>query len=175
MNQFHNPLVWLMRFRHRCGYGVHSPFAFHFLTDVIYERTPYYAYAALDATLPASHRFRRRKGLHLLLRLANWLQPQVVVLPADASLARTYLQAGCRHASLHASLPACGADMVLLREPDDEAAKAVRDGGVLVLDGLQRHREWLRNLPAALTFDLYDVGVAIYATRLYKQHYIINF
>ena len=44
-----NPLVWLMRFRHRCGYGVHSPFAFNFLTGVVYERTPYYAYARLDS------------------------------------------------------------------------------------------------------------------------------
>lgn len=175
MNRFSNPLVWLMRFRHRCGYGVHSPFAFRFLTDVVYERTPYYAYASLDATLPMSHRFRRRQGLHLLLRLANWQQPRAVVLPADASLARAYLQAGCRQATLCESAPACGADMVVLRKPDDEVARAVRDGGVLVLDGLQRHREWLRDLPATLTFDLYDVGVAIYEKRLNKQHYIINF
>ena len=65
--------------------------------------------------------------------------------------------------------------MFLLREPDDRAARAVRDGGILVLDGLRGHREWFRNLPAALTFDLYDVGVAIYESRLDKQHYIINF
>lgn len=175
MNRFSNPLVWLGRIRHRCGYGVHSPFAFRFLTEVVYERTPYCAYTTLDAALPWSLRSRRKKGLHLLLRLANWLQPQVVVVPGDASIARSYLQAGCRRAALCESLPACGADMVLLREPDDEAARAAREGGMLVLDGLQRHREWLRNLPATLTFDLYDVGVAIYEPRLYKQHYIINF
>ncbi|HBC29068.1 MAG TPA: hypothetical protein DC006_05295 [Prevotellaceae bacterium] len=175
MNRFSNPLVWLVRIRHRCGYGVHSPFAFRFLTGVVYERTPYYAYATLDPALPWGMRLRRKKGLHLLLRLANWLQPQVVVAPGDASFARSYLLAGCRHAALYGSLPACGADMVLLREPDDRAARAVRDGGILVLDGLRGHREWFRNLPAALTFDLYDVGVAIYESRLDKQHYIINF
>ena len=38
------PFIWLYRFRHRCGYGVHSPFAFNLITHVIYESTPYYKY-----------------------------------------------------------------------------------------------------------------------------------
>ena len=38
------PFIWLSRFRHRCGYGVHSPFAFNLITQVIYEYTPFYKY-----------------------------------------------------------------------------------------------------------------------------------
>ena len=41
------PFIWLSRFRYRCGYGVHSPFAFSLITDVIYEKMPYYAYFSL--------------------------------------------------------------------------------------------------------------------------------
>lgn len=41
------PFIWLSRFRYRCGYGVHSPFAFSLITDVIYEKRPYYAYQSL--------------------------------------------------------------------------------------------------------------------------------
>ena len=41
------PFIWLSRFRHRCGYGVHSPFAFNLITQVIYESTPYYKYRDL--------------------------------------------------------------------------------------------------------------------------------
>ena len=41
------PFIWLRRFRHRCGYGVHSPFAFNLITQVIYENTPYYKYKDL--------------------------------------------------------------------------------------------------------------------------------
>ena len=78
MQKVTNPIIWLARFRHRKGYGVHSPFAFRFITDVIYERTPYYAYAEQDKALPLSMRFRKRKGLHLLLRLANHLQPETI-------------------------------------------------------------------------------------------------
>lgn len=43
------PFIWLYRFRHRCGYGVHSPFAFNLITHVIYETTPYYKYRELAA------------------------------------------------------------------------------------------------------------------------------
>ena len=42
------PFIWLSRFRYRCGYGVHSPFAFSLITDVIYEKMPYYAYDSLE-------------------------------------------------------------------------------------------------------------------------------
>ncbi|MGN0233987.1 MAG: hypothetical protein ACI4B5_06170 [Bacteroidaceae bacterium] len=175
MNLIDNPVVWLWRIRHRCGYGVHSPFAFRFLTDVVYERTPYYAYAELDAHLPWHYRMRRRKGLHLLFRLANWLQPGISVLPTDAVYARSYLQAGCRNTNVQMEIPASGADMILIREPDERAAQGVRANGMLVFDNLQHHREWFANLPATLTFDLYDVGIAIYDGRFNKQHYIVSF
>lgn len=175
MNMLDNPLVWLMRIRHRCGYGVHSPFAFRFLTDVVYEHTPYYAYSTLDASLPLAYGMRRKKGLHLIFRVANWLQPAVAVVPQEVCHERRYLQAGCRHALVLAHAPACGADLIVLREPDERAAQMVRAGGVLILDNLQQHREWFRRLPATVTFDLYDLGVAIYEERLTKQHYIINF
>jgi hypothetical protein len=52
-----NPFVWLMRIRKRCGYGVHSPFAFRLITEVIYEDTPFDAYAKLDSHLPFAFRF----------------------------------------------------------------------------------------------------------------------
>lgn len=44
------PFIWLYRFRHRCGYGVHSPFAFNLITHVIYESTAYYKYEAGQGT-----------------------------------------------------------------------------------------------------------------------------
>ena len=44
--------IWLKRFRHRRGYGVHSPFAFDFLTYVVYERGEYYAYRELKKRYP---------------------------------------------------------------------------------------------------------------------------
>lgn len=76
------PFIWLARFRHRCGYGVHSPFAFDLITNVIYERTPYYAYSSLEAEQKKISANSGRKWKHeskkvnrLLFRLVNYIQP----------------------------------------------------------------------------------------------------
>ena len=47
---------WLSRWRHRRGYGVHSPWAFSWITQVIYNDMAYYAYADLQRRrrLPAT-------------------------------------------------------------------------------------------------------------------------
>jgi hypothetical protein len=58
------------KIKHRKGFGVHSPFAYSIITEVIEERVPYYAYATMkryygsDAVIPL-------KTAMLLLRLAN--------------------------------------------------------------------------------------------------------
>lgn len=70
----HHPLVWLKRIRHRCGYGIHSPFAFDFVTGVIYETDAYYAYADIERRLCGNfwQRMVQRKHQRLLFRLANY-------------------------------------------------------------------------------------------------------
>ena len=80
------PFIWLARFRHRCGYGVHSPFAFDLITNVIYERTPYYAYSSLEAEQKKMSANSGRKWKHeskkvnrLLFRLVNYIQPDTIV------------------------------------------------------------------------------------------------
>ena len=81
MNLYHlpcRPLRWLARFRHRCGYGIHSPFAFGFVTSVVYEAGLFYAYPHLDRLWAGARRQGqtglRRKDVRLLFRLANFAQ-----------------------------------------------------------------------------------------------------
>ena len=175
MQKVTNPLVWLARFRHRKGYGVHSPFAFRFITDVIYEQQPYYAYKELDAQLPFSKQFRQRRGLHLLLRLANHLQPKTIVLPKDAWWEKRYLQSGCKTANIQCQLPEGEVSMCLLKEPNDEAVKHLGEQSVLLLDDLHHHREWFQSLPSVVSFDLYDLGIAFFNKQYNKQEYKVNF
>lgn len=77
-------LRWILRFRHRCGYGVHSPYAFQLITDVIYNTLPYYAYAPLAEGLPYNLLLPGHyepasglslKDLRLIFRLANHQAP----------------------------------------------------------------------------------------------------
>lgn len=104
-------LVWLLRFRHRRGYGVHSPFAFNFITSVIYERGEYYAYAELRT--PRNERAKqvreakkghpkalilREKDERLLFRIINFAAPRTALIYGrDALRSMPYLQAGRRH------------------------------------------------------------------------------
>lgn len=76
--------IWLKRFRHRRGYGVHSPFAFDFLTYVVYERGEYYAYRELKKRYPVVclcgglHRLKCRKFLFSSVQLrASLADPDI--------------------------------------------------------------------------------------------------
>lgn len=44
----------IQRKRHAKGFGIHSPFAFHLITRVIYEEYPYYAFFDIPKTLQKS-------------------------------------------------------------------------------------------------------------------------
>ena len=76
---------------------MHSPFAFGLITDVIYERRPYYAYQKLGALRRAA-----RGGLtypeqvdKLLFRLVNRFSPQKIVeVGTGAGLSLCYLASG---------------------------------------------------------------------------------
>lgn len=81
-------LIWLLRFRHREGYGVHSPFAFNLITRVIYEKAPYYDYKYLRKLIgkarsesPAMwNRFLEGFRIYeLLFRLVNYAQPHTIL------------------------------------------------------------------------------------------------
>ena len=95
------PFIWLYRFRHRCGYGVHSPFAFNLITHVIYETAPYYKYKELATAQKElavqkgrTWNYESVKVKRLLFRLVNYVQPGTIIdagIPAASSL---YLKAG---------------------------------------------------------------------------------
>lgn len=99
------PFIWLKRFRHRCGYGVHSPFAFDLITNVIYEKTPYYSYHTLAERVQQTPKKEKGAWLRtplkvnrLLFRLANRIQPQVTVHVGIPTASCLYLKAGCKMA-----------------------------------------------------------------------------
>ena len=90
------PFRWLKRFRHRCGYGIHSPFAFQFVTGVIYEKGEYYAYDALENLYrQESNHELRLKDCKLLFRLANFAHAKTAYEAlGEENTARTALKMG---------------------------------------------------------------------------------
>ena len=141
-----NPYIWLRRIRHRKGYGVHSPFAFDFIKQVLEEHDAYYAYSVIDSRLRWWQRFRYRRHQHLLFRLRNfWTadKGEISVKPAkDAGQVR-----------MHEGLMLVLTDIHRYRE---------------------EWKQVKGNPQVSVTFDLYDMGIAFCLARLNKQDYIVN-
>lgn len=74
-------LVWCKRFHRRCGYGVHSPSDFFFITSVIYEKLPFYTYSRLHhlRRLVANLSGHREKTDKFFFRLVNYLHPRTII------------------------------------------------------------------------------------------------
>ena len=195
MNLFSNILVRcyvrLCRFRHRQGYGIHSPFAFGLVTKVFYERGAYYAYAPLRKMRRQITHNTTERGDRLMLRLINAFQPNDCFIGGEQTqLTAQYLRAGkpsCRFWPIESLDAAEELDMLYLDMPDWEpwATKALTkmsNKGCIVVRGIHRNtrmlKAWRRLTEqevVRVSFDLYDYGVACFRQDLHKQDYIICF
>ena len=195
MNLFSNILVHcyvrLCRFRHRRGYGIHSPFAFGLVTKVFYERGAYYAYAPLRKMRRQIAHNTTERGDRLMLRLINAFQPNDCFIGGEQTqLTAQYLRAGkpsCRFWPIESLDAAEELDMLYLDMPDWEpwATKALTkmsNKGCIVVRGIHRNarmlKAWRRLTEqevVRVSFDLYDYGVACVRQDLHKQDYIICF
>ena len=195
------PFIWLSRFRYRCGYGVHSPFAFSLITDVIYEKTPYYAYSSLKKEQKKRVRERKdsQKVNRFLFRLVNRVQPDTIIEVGCSSSAALYLQSAKPSASylfatdLSELCPDVDTSVGFLylndcRNPDllEEAfrvcAHRTTPKSVFVVHGIcysKAMKTLWKKLQAdervGITFDLYDVGLLFFDKTKIKQQYIVNF
>lgn len=195
MNLFSNILircyVRLCRFRHRQGYGIHSPFAFGLVTKVFYERGAYYAYAPLRKMRRQITHNTTERGDRLMLRLINAFQPNDCFIGGEQTqLTAQYLRAGkpsCQFWPIESLDAAEELDMLYLDMPDWEpwATKALTrmsNKGCIVVRGIHRNarmlKAWRRLTEqevVRVSFDLYDYGVACFRQDLHKQDYIICF
>lgn len=188
----------LTRLRKRKGYGVHSPFAYNFIEDVVYGRGKYYAYRPL-------RKMRRQhsdeelclsgKGDRMMFRLANYCRPaQVWLVGTNSGVTAKYISAGSHSSVLTqyadaAALPggeACG--MVFAAQGADIAstyeavARSAVQSSVLVVSGIHASHEakeaWKQicaDSRTIVTFDLYELGIVFFDRRLNKQDYKVSF
>lgn len=182
------PFIRLSRFRYRCGYGVHSPFAFSLITDVIYEKMPYYAYDLLKVEQKKRITTQRwEKGIprinRLLFRLVNKVQPATIIEVGKPSAASLYLQsakpsAGYLFASdlselfLDADTPVDFLYLndyrnpALLEEVFNICSRRTTPNSLFVVHGIC-YSKAMKNLwkqlqndeRVGITFDLYDAGL----------------
>ena len=198
------PFIWLSRFRYRCGYGVHSPFAFDLITNVIYEKMPYYAYASLKQEQKKVSRERgwkkgSQKVNRFLFRLVNNIQPATIIEVGRPSVSSLFLQSAKPSADylfasdlsdlfLDADTPVDFLYLNDYRQPElmekvfEVCVRRTTLKSVFVLHGIcyskDMKRLWRRlqdDERVGITFDLYDVGLLFFDKTKIKQRYIVNF
>ena len=178
MMLFQNPIVWLMRFRQRKGYGVHSPFAFDFITNVIYNKEKYYAYKDIDRCLRWWEKGRVKSMRHLAFRLTNFHEPKTIYCDGQDTHILEACKQGSKEMKLIETDSSQMADMILLARADEKAMTHLDEGTMLVLKNLRKEKDFWKRIKednrVTVTFDMYDVGVAFAKKRLNKQHYKIN-
>ena len=80
----------LTRYRKSKGFGIHSPFAFHFVLNVLREKAAYYAYADIAERRDEARRMKRLlkvgkprmisgKSARMMFRIANYFNPKMIL------------------------------------------------------------------------------------------------
>ena len=176
VNRIMQAFVWLRRI-HKCrGFGIQSPTDYSFVRDVVNEQRPYYAYSEVGQ----GDEWLRCKLGRLYLRLANYVQPKVIV---DLAGYADYLHAGCRKADININLNSNPNESVLLiARPNDVTPTLFSHCGektMLVVEDIgHHHKQWqdvMQQTGVTITFDLYYCGIATFNSARAKQHYIVNF
>ena len=189
--------VRLRRFRNRNGYGVHSPFAYSFIKDVVYEHSRYYAYNELE-----KRRRKRRRGWHglsprgdrLMFRIANRCRPaQASLIGVRSALTAEYVAAGSRKTLISiypeaSQMPAQAQEFVYAAPGADFltafhiTAQSCSDRSFFAAAGIHASRkaqaEWREicaDPRAVVTFDLHEIGLVFFNKKLNRQSYTVSF
>ena len=183
---------WFIRCQYSRGFGIQSPSAYSFVRYVINEHYPYYAYAELDEAMSKRTREFRKMG-RLLFRLANYWQPQYVVM-GDYDFA-PYVYAGCNGTLVRMiddyyfdeeekKRAIVVMDLEWLEHDSirNELLEHSSDQMLLVVLGIHDNKECFRmwkNLISAnqcgVTYDLFSCGIVFFDKTKHKQHFKINF
>lgn len=185
------------RVRHNRGFGVQSPSAFYFVTQVLKEKLPYYAYSEIDKAAknsPQGKEYYRR-----LFRIANFLRPKNIIIISKSETALTTLSAA-RHSAIITTIKD-GETALLqqaLQEQSEEtliyigecesyahacetAIAHAKNSTTIIVESIHAtpHKaQWwegnIKNPRTIVTYDLYSAGILFFDTEKQKQHYTLK-
>lgn len=191
-----------MRFRHRKGYGVQSPFAYNFICEIVNNHEMYYAFEKLKEERKniSTEKLRNTEKIDkLFFRLANFVQPRNAIIPiVGTDMMKYYIQNGCRSTKIYTyrnnedlgnilnTLENIG--LIYISTDIDSSAiikkvlPTLPQSSIIIIEGIHHNHtvseQWKqlkKNIENALTFDLYEIGLILPHKDFPSQHYIVNF
>lgn len=120
------------RWRHGRGFGIHSPFAYDFITRTLRERLPYYAYSRLDA-LAASRRLGAsgQRCLRLIFRIAVRFNPATAAIVGGRNAILQKMALKSVRSDIDLKSPLADAELILINE-DTPSLTVLHDGAVCI-------------------------------------------
>ena len=86
---------WIARLKQNRGFGVQSPSDFHFVTQVLGERLPYYAYEEINS-IAAGCKRHSAKHCRMLFRITNYFAPKSIIVAGSGQGATLCAMAAAR-------------------------------------------------------------------------------
>lgn len=184
------PFIWIRRFRKRRGYNVHSPFAFNFITAVLYQRGTYYRYS--DIKNLRRYEFETTKILKLIFRLVNFIQPKTIYYKSANSAIPKVMQWAKSDTLCVTDMTAYSqidfvyisytTDTDCITEIVDKVWGKLHSRSMFVLSGIGYSKaldkiweDCIQRNEAGVSFDLYDMGILFFDKSKNKEDYVVNF
>lgn len=160
-----NPLRMYRRWRHGRGFGVHSPFAYHFITEVLRQPLPYYSYARIGGRTERT-----------IFRITAFLRPATVAVAAPRQV-REAIALAVPRARIIA--PGEGAADLLVVDAEmhpDISAGAAQHAVIINPEGSPGWRTLCGAMERGMTFAGGGIlAVAVALPHLPRQHFEVNF
>lgn len=168
---FPSPTGYLKGLRHRYGFGIHSPFAYRFITGVLAQRLPYYGYADISSD----------PRVRLIFRVTAYFAPQhVLILSSQPRLLKMAVHRAYSRAVIGGRM-ASKPDFVVADAMDateDEMARHASEGtNMIVLNATRKLRPRLGDAMAhGMIFDNGRGTLVVIPDRgLPRQDFRVNF
>lgn len=134
------------------GFGIQSPWAYRFVTEVVGEKSPYYYYEEIERQFPDA---KEQKFQKLLYRIRNFTYPAEAMVVDIGEVDSE---------ALGAAIKRCGTSGAIVLRGINSSDKA-----------RQHWQEVISRQDVGVTFDMYHFAVCFLDTSIYKQHYRLNF
>lgn len=167
---FKRLLYWIsypQRWIRRKGFGIHSPWAFEFVTEVLFSKHRFYAFDVLGGTIQHEQ----------LFKIVNWLKPAEVVLNTDEKTETDYLTYPLKSNKPESNGRVFYYDRFYHTILDiDTDCHEFQNGDCVIVDGITTSSDeaWVRLTNSGLTtstFELYDRGIAFFDKGRQRQKY----
>lgn len=166
---------WYKRLRHRKGFGIHSPFAFMLVKEIVDCRCRYYGYDDIEAFVSATSNSRlARKDARLLIRIIGRMPIERFVVSADndmTSLMSSVVKVANSRLKV-SEMPIDGAHNLVYVSNKIYDTKVLRnllskDGNWVIFRGLKNEdmNNWYRSIVAdchhGVVFEDTDISIVV--------------